>query len=134
MSKLATALDSLEGGDILRAHFPTVAPVPASGVAASEGSLGSAPRREEHVDALDDYFLPSVVQVAPGGTVVWDFTGSRTHTATDATGMELFDSGLVANTGGASISFGPGPSTFVTVEVETGGGSTVWTYTVGCVP
>jgi len=60
---------------------------------------------EERVDVLDDYFLPSVVRVAPGGRVVWEFTGSRTHTATDATGMGLFDSGLVAP-GGPSFAHG----------------------------
>ncbi len=49
-------------------------------------------------------------------------------------GVKILDTGLVANTGSQNVSFGPGPSTFVTVEVETGPGSMLWTYTVGCVP
>jgi plastocyanin len=71
--------------------------------AAPTGRVGPAPA-EEHVDALDDYFLPSAVEVAPGERVVWDFAGSRTHTATDATGLSLFDSGLVAP-GGPSFAY-----------------------------
>jgi plastocyanin len=70
--------------------------VPAASGAGTAGRSGRASAVEEHVDALDDYFLPSAVEIAPGGRVVWDFTGSRTHTATDASGMALFDSGLVA--------------------------------------
>jgi plastocyanin len=69
---------------------------PAASVAGTAGRSGPASAVEEHVDALDDYFLPSAVEIAPGGRVVWDFAGSRTHTATDASGMALFDSGLVA--------------------------------------
>lgn len=73
----------------------TLLPATPAGAAPVEDRVGRAVV-EEHVDVLDDYFLPSAVRVAPGGRVVWDFTGSRTHTATDATGMALFDSGLVA--------------------------------------
>lgn len=75
---------------------------PAAGAVPDARSTG--PSDEEHVDALDDYFLPSAVEIAPGGRIVWDFTGSRTHTATDATGMALFDSGLVAP-GGPSFAY-----------------------------
>jgi plastocyanin len=74
----------------------TLLSVPASGAAAMGIPRGPAPSGEEHVDAFDDYFLPSAVEIAPGERVVWDFSGSRTHTATDASGMALFDSGLVA--------------------------------------
>jgi hypothetical protein len=49
-------------------------------------------------------------------------------------GVKILDTGLVANTGSQNVTFGPGTSTFVTVEVETGPLSTLWTYTVGCVP
>jgi hypothetical protein len=66
--------------------------------------------------------------------LTWDADNNADNFRVFYEGVKIFDSGLVANTGGASISFGPGASTFVTVEVETGGGSTVWTYTVGCVP
>jgi hypothetical protein len=41
---------------------------------------------------------------------------------------------FVSGTGMADIPFGPGTSTFVTVVVTTDPTSTVWTYTVGCVP
>ncbi len=68
---------------------------PASDRRSGRAALGG----EAHVDARDDYFLPSAVETGPGGTVVWDFTGDRTHTVTDATGMSLFDSGLVAPDG-----------------------------------
>ncbi|HEY7668772.1 MAG TPA: hypothetical protein VIE12_11705 [Actinomycetota bacterium] len=67
---------------------------PAAGARPIEGTPSSG--SEAHVQALDDYFLPSAVQTEPGGTVAWDFTGDRTHSVTDASGMALFDSGLVA--------------------------------------
>jgi hypothetical protein len=49
-------------------------------------------------------------------------------------GVEIFDTGEVSFTGSQNVSFGPGASTFVTVEVETGPGSFLWAYTVNCVP
>lgn len=49
-------------------------------------------------------------------------------------GIELFDSGLVADEGQADVRFGPGASTFVVVRVTTGPGSTMWTYTIDCIP
>ncbi|MEX1100957.1 MAG: hypothetical protein WD739_12040 [Actinomycetota bacterium] len=60
--------------------------------AAGGGNGGDGAR---HVDMDDDYFYPSTVKVAQGGTVSWDPAGDQTHTATDGTGMDLFDSGLV---------------------------------------
>lgn len=55
--------------------------------------------------ALDDYFLPSFVTISRGDTVGWDFADAeRSHTATDTSGMGLFDSGLVAP-GGPSFSY-----------------------------
>ncbi len=68
------------------------------------GRAQGVPPAEVHVDALDDHFLPSLVSVKRGGTVVWDFTGLRTHSATDESGLDLYDSGLVAP-GGSSFSF-----------------------------
>ena len=68
------------------------------------GPAQGAPPAEVHVDAFDDYFLPSLLTVRRGGTVVWDFTGLRTHTATDESGLGLYDSGLVSP-GGPSFSF-----------------------------
>jgi hypothetical protein len=50
-------------------------------------------------------------------------------------GVQIFTTpGVVTGTGSADVPFGPGTSTFVAVVVTTGPGSTVWTYTVGCVP
>jgi plastocyanin len=60
---------------------------------------------EVEVRALDDFFLPSLADVARGGTVVWTFDDAeRSHTATDSSGMGLFDSGLVSP-GGPSFSY-----------------------------
>ena len=84
---------------------PVVVLVVASGISGQPRAHAStAPPIEEHVEARDDYFLPSTVTVKRGGTVAWDFTGLSTHTATDTTGMGLFDSGLV-HPGGPSFSY-----------------------------
>lgn len=64
-----------------------------------------APPSEVEVQARDDWFLPFVASVPRGGSVVWTFTGAeRSHTATDSSGMALFDSGIV-EPGGPSFSF-----------------------------
>jgi len=67
--------------------------------------LGGAPRGVAGspavvVDAFDqgvfDLFDPSDIEVARGGTVRFEFDeGSRSHTATDGTGLDLYDSGVV---------------------------------------
>jgi len=61
-----------------------------------------------HVDAYDeasfDLFEPSALTVPRGTTLVFEFSGSRSHTATDGTGMGLYDSGVVAP-GGPSFSY-----------------------------
>ena len=44
-------------------------------------------------DANTEYFLPSIVSVRQGGTVEWNFDGL--HTATDDSGMHLYDSGQI---------------------------------------
>jgi len=67
---------------------------------ASAGSLSS----QTEVQARDDWFLPFITSVPRGGTVVWTFTAAeRSHTATDSSGMALFDSGIV-QPGGPSFS------------------------------
>ncbi len=38
----------------------------------------------------------------------------------------------VAGVGTATVPFGPGQSTFITVVVTPGPGSLVWTYTISC--
>jgi plastocyanin len=72
--------------------------VPLPGPATERGS-------DTRVLALDDYFLPSLADVGRGDTVIWDFSqADRSHSATDSSGMGLFDSGLIAP-GGPSFSY-----------------------------
>lgn len=52
----------------------------------------------------DDLFDPSNVSISRGETVVFDYVGASQHTATDGTGMDLYDSGPVDG-GGASTWF-----------------------------
>lgn len=67
-------------------------------------SAGLLPPHTE-VQARDDWFLPFIASVPRGGTVVWTFTAAaRSHTATDSSGMSLFDSGIV-QPGGPSFSY-----------------------------
>ncbi len=60
-----------------------------------------------HVEVVDYRFDPATVAVRRGGTVVFDFVGPAHHTATDSSGLQLYDSG--------SIGAG-GPSTWFTFE------------------
>jgi hypothetical protein len=48
-------------------------------------------------------------------------------------GVAIFSSGLVPGVGFGLAAFA-GTSTFITVRVTTGPGSTVWTYTIACLP
>ncbi len=77
------------------------------GVAPST-SLAGQPASDVHVSAYDhgfyDAFDPSLVVLARGGTVTFDFDGPDHHTATDGTGMDLYDSGVVDG-GGPSFSY-----------------------------
>lgn len=52
-----------------------------------------------HVEVHDQYFSPTTVPVPRGGTVVFDFVGEGHHTATDHSGLDLYDSGLVDGSG-----------------------------------
>ena len=84
---------------LLAAFLTMLALSPPAGAAATE------PTSETQVLALDDYFLPSFATVPRGETVVWDFSDAeRSHTATDSSGMGLFDSGLVSP-GGPSFAY-----------------------------
>jgi plastocyanin len=60
-----------------------------------------------HVEVVDYRFDPATVAVGRGGTVVFDFVGPAHHTATDSSGLQLYDSGSV----GAG-----GPRTWFTFE------------------
>jgi plastocyanin len=75
----------------------------AAGGAAESPHQAAAPALI-HVNSGDNWFNPNVVLVARGGTVTWDFVGKTHHTATDTTGMELYDSGSLS-TGSYSYTF-----------------------------
>jgi plastocyanin len=62
---------------------------------AEPSPVGPTPPEGTHVDVLDNRFDPGDVSVGRGGTVIFDFIGPSHHTATDGTGMDLFDSGSV---------------------------------------
>ena len=65
----------------------------------SAGPVASAtPPEGIHVEVRDDYFTPAEVDIPRGGTIVFDHLGPSHHTATDGTGMGLFDSGSVDET------------------------------------
>lgn len=57
-----------------------------------------------HVEVVDYRFDPATVAVGRGGTVVFDFVGPAHHTATDSSGLDLYDSGSVG-AGGPSTRF-----------------------------
>jgi plastocyanin len=73
--------------------------------ASPTGTVGSTPPPDEvHVEVVDFRFDPATVGVERGGTVVFDFVGQAHHTATDSSGLQLYDSGSVG-AGGPSTSF-----------------------------
>ncbi len=75
--------------------------IAASPVAVQAGS----PPGSVNVAVTDDIYTPSIVDLKRGGTVIFDHLGPSHHTATDDSGMQLYDSGAV----------GPGaPSTVFT--------------------
>jgi plastocyanin len=80
---------------LLSVAIVLVLAVESAPMTAGPPAAGGGPVHRE-VQALDDHFLPSILEVPPGASVVWTFPGARTHSATDASGLGLFDSGLVA--------------------------------------
>jgi plastocyanin len=76
---------------------PSMAPVPVTTSVAASAPV-------THVAVVDWGFRPSTVTLGRGGTVVFDFEGPSHHTATDSSGLGLYDSGSVGP-GGPSISF-----------------------------
>ncbi len=58
-------------------------------------SPGTPPPDGIHVEVSDFLFDPATVPLGRGQTVVFDFVGPSHHTATDSSGMELYDSGSV---------------------------------------
>lgn len=81
----------------MRRLVPVVILVAVAFGGAPAGVAGSS---EVVVDATEwsghDTFLPSQIDVPRGGTVRFVFSGTRSHSATDATGLDLYDSGVVA--------------------------------------
>ena len=75
-------------------------------VTAGPSTAGTSPppSEEVHVDVVDFRFDPSTVEIGRGDVVVFDFVGPSHHTATDSSGLALYDSGSVA-AGGPSTSF-----------------------------
>jgi plastocyanin len=76
-----------------------------------DASVGAAPAKgstasDVHVLAVDDVFDASTTTAGRDATVVWDFPlyNVRNHTATDGTGMGLYDSHSVVP-GGSSFSY-----------------------------
>jgi plastocyanin len=57
------------------------------------------------VEVSDFQFDPRVARIDQGTSVEWSFTGPSTHTATDSSGMDLFDSGPQAPGGTYDFEF-----------------------------
>lgn len=93
-------------GIIAKGLVASVVAVTSFGVPAGAASSprGSTPPDETHVEAKDFSFDSADVRIGRGDTVVFDFVGPSHHTATDGTGMDLYDSGSVG-AGGPSTSF-----------------------------
>ncbi|MGZ5349430.1 MAG: cupredoxin domain-containing protein [Actinomycetota bacterium] len=69
---------------------------PASGGGDLVSSAPTTPFPDEvHVAVIDFRFTPANVALPRGGTVVFDHMSTTHHSATDATGMLLYDSGSV---------------------------------------
>jgi len=77
----------------------------ATATATSTSSEPPTPPEGIHIEVGDDWFDPTTVTIARGGTAIFDYVGEDHHTATDGSGLELYDSGVVD---------GGGPSTWFT--------------------
>jgi plastocyanin len=73
--------------------------------APTSGPRGAGPPGALTIAVEDYYFDPGAPTIGRGDTVTFDFVGDVTHTATDSSGLELFDSGNVAPRSGPSLSF-----------------------------
>jgi plastocyanin len=58
-----------------------------------------------NVTVQDNFYSPDPITVRQGSSAHWDFEGPSTHTATDDTGMGLYDSGFQTPGGEASFTF-----------------------------
>ena len=73
--------------------------------APTAGPHGAEPPGALTIAVDDFYFAPGAPTIGRGDTVTFDFVGDITHTATDSSGLELFDSGNVPPGSGPSLSF-----------------------------
>lgn len=80
-------------------------PGPSAVGAPTAGPRGAKPSRELSIAVEDYYFDPGAPTIGRGDTVTFDFVGDVTHTATDSSGLQLFDSGNVHPGSGPSLSF-----------------------------
>ena len=69
------------------------------------GPRGARASAEVSIAVQDFYFDPASPTIGRGDTVTFDFVGDATHTATDSSGLELFDSGNVPPGSGPSLWF-----------------------------
>jgi plastocyanin len=83
VSLLALSIAALVPAQVQAEPSPVEAAVPRSAPTTVNVAVG------------EFYFAPGSIQLARGGTVVFDFTGAETHTVTDGSGLELFDTGNV---------------------------------------
>ena len=78
---------------------PSASPSASASVSVSASATPPPPPPDGiHVAVTDDLFTPATVDIPRGGTLVFDHLGPSHHSATDATGMLLYDSGVVDET------------------------------------
>lgn len=80
-------------------------PGPAAVGAPTAGPRGAQPPGELSIVVEDYFFDPGAPTIGRGDTVTFDFVGGVTHTATDSSGLQLFDSDNVPPGSGSSLSF-----------------------------
>jgi plastocyanin len=67
-------------------------------------AVATAAPQTVRVDVGEWFYAPATVDLRRGGTAIFDFVGGVTHTATDSSGLDLYDSGNV-EPGGSSFGF-----------------------------
>ena len=68
-------------------------------------SPGTSPAATVNVSVSNFVFTPSAVTAVQGDAVQWDFFGPNFHTATEQTGLQLFNSGVQGAGGTFSFTF-----------------------------
>ncbi|SRR6266511_291267 len=98
---LLDELKSIPASDFEAVDASSLMVDPNSGQAGS----GSGPPAAATVTVSDTAFTPKTVAVKQGQAVQWSFTGTSGHSATDRSGMGLFDSGIHAAATSYSFAF-----------------------------